>query len=181
MARYFLALGSNVGDREANLGLAVQELEARGVAVTRSASVYTTEPQGIREQPWFLNTALEVETSLGPEELMRVCLAIEQEAGRKRAQPNGPRTLDIDIVLAGDRIVATDRVTIPHPRYAVRRFVLEPLAEIAPGAVDPVRGASVRELLGTLSDDGIVRRSGPPLVSPLKKGLKSPDPVRPEG
>lgn len=164
MARYFLALGSNLGDREENLRRAVERLRARGVAVGRSASVYTTEPQEIRDQPWFLNTVVEVETALEPEELMRTCLEIEADLGRQRTVPNGPRTLDLDIILAEDRVVNTEHLTVPHPRYARRRFVVEPLAEIAPDLVDPVRGQTVREILSGLADDGVVRRSGPPLV-----------------
>lgn len=165
MASYFLALGSNLGDREANLRMAVGELRARGVAVVRSASVYTTEPKEILDQPWFLNTVIEIETSLAPEELMRLCLEIETASGRERVQPNGPRTLDLDIILSSEqRILRTDVLTIPHPRYSGRRFVVEPLSEIAPDLVDPVRQESIRDILDGLADDGVVRRCGPPLV-----------------
>lgn len=164
MARYFLALGSNLGDREANLTLAVRQLREHGVRVTRSASVYTTEPKEILDQPWFLNTVIEVETPLNPEALMRLCLEIESVAGRERAEPNGPRTLDVDVILAEDGVVRSDGVTIPHPRYAERRFVVEPLAELAPDVVDPVQGKTVREIFEDLGDEAVVTRYGPPLV-----------------
>jgi 2-amino-4-hydroxy-6-hydroxymethyldihydropteridine diphosphokinase len=164
MPSYFLALGSNLGDREANLRSAVAELRSRGIEVVRSASVYTTEPKEIHDQPWFLNTVVQARTPLEPEALMRACLEIEAALGRERTQLNGPRTIDIDIILAGDRVVRSESVTLPHPRYALRRFVLEPLAEIAPEAVDPIREASAADLLGELADDGIVRRTGEPVA-----------------
>ena len=164
MASYFLALGSNLGDREANLRSAIRELAARHIRVVRSASVYATAPKEIVEQPWFLNTVIEVETTLEPDDLMVVCLEIEAACGRERTQPNGPRTLDIDIVLSENRVVRTERVTIPHPRYSERRFVVEPLAEIAREMVDPVRGESMRKILSQLGDGDDVRLDGPPLV-----------------
>lgn len=164
MASYFVALGSNLGDREANLRSAVAGMRSRGIEVLRSASVYTTEPVGFHDQPEFLNTVVEVSTSLEPDDLMRTCLEIEAALGRERGVPDGPRTADIDIILSGDRVVETERVTIPHPRYAERRFVLEPLAEIAPDAVDPTRGETVAQILAGLPDSSDVRRSGDPLV-----------------
>ena len=164
MASYFLALGSNLGNRDANFRTALQKLAARNVAVKRSASVYSTEPKEIRDQPSFLNTVIEVETSLSPEDLMRTCLDVEADCGRQRVQPNGPRTLDLDIILSGDRVVQTDLVTIPHPRYDVRRFVVEPLAELAPDFVDPVRGEPMRQILSRLEDEAEVQRVGPPLI-----------------
>jgi 2-amino-4-hydroxy-6-hydroxymethyldihydropteridine diphosphokinase len=160
----FLALGSNLGDRESHLRSAVERLTEAGIRVTRSASVYATEPKEFLDQPWFLNTVIEVETSLEPEALMRACLEIEHACGRHRARPNGPRTLDLDILFAGGIVLRSATVTIPHPRYAGRRFVLEPLAEIAPDLIDPVLGRAVRDILGGLSDEGEVRRVGPPLV-----------------
>jgi 2-amino-4-hydroxy-6-hydroxymethyldihydropteridine diphosphokinase len=116
------------------------------------------------EQPWFLNTVIEIETSLSPDDLMRACLAIEADCGRQREQSNGPRTLDIDIILSEDRIVDLEGIIIPHPRYAERRFVVEPLAELAPDFVDPVRHQSSREILEQLRDESEVRRVGPPLI-----------------
>jgi 7,8-dihydro-6-hydroxymethylpterin-pyrophosphokinase len=101
---------------------------------------------------------------LEPEALMRACLEIEVALGRERGVPDGPRTADIDIILSGDRVVDSERVTIPHPRYAERRFVLEPLAEIAPYAIDPVRGETVAQILAGLHDSGEVRRTGAPIA-----------------
>ena len=163
MSRCFLALGSNVGDRRAHLASAVVELDRRNVRVVRSASIYSTEPQVIRDQPWFLNTVVEVSTGLTPQQLLRVCQDIENVRRRSRDVPNGPRTIDIDIILFGDLVIGTEFVTIPHPRYAARRFVLEPLAEIAPEVIDPSSNQSVREILGHVRDSGSVTKSEPPL------------------
>lgn len=132
--------------------------------MVRSASVYATEPKGYRDQPWFLNTAVEVATELEPEVLLGVCLRIEESRDRRRTLPDRPRTLDIDIILYGDRIVRTDKVVIPHPRYTQRRFVLAPLAEIARDFVDPVRGLSIRELLDRVDDPSSVKPFAGPLV-----------------
>lgn len=164
MVRSFLALGSNLGDRETHLREGLAELGRRGVRVIRCASVYSTEPKGYLSQPWFLNTVAEIETALGPEDLMRACLSVEQSHARQRSTPNGPRTLDIDIILFGDRVVRTDQLTIPHPRYAERRFVLEPLVEIAPDVADPVSHRSFKALLDRLSDASAVTLYGPPLL-----------------
>ena len=153
-----------MGEREAHLRAGLAGLADYGVRRIRCASLYSTEPQGLRSQPWFLNTAVEVETTLEPEELIRVCQAVEQSRDRQRSVPNGPRTLDIDIILYGDRVVSSDNLTIPHPRYRARRFVLEPLAEIASDAVDPVDGQTIGTLLEEVSDDSGVNRVGLPLV-----------------
>lgn len=164
MFRCYLALGSNLGDRVAHLKAAVADLPEHGVEVVRSASVYSTEPQGIRSQPWFLNTVVEVATELDPEALMRVCLEVESSRGRERQLPNGPRTLDIDIIFFGDRVVQTAGLTIPHPRYAERRFVLEPLAEIAADHIDPSRGRTVGDIVRQVQDSGTVTPFAGPLV-----------------
>jgi 2-amino-4-hydroxy-6-hydroxymethyldihydropteridine diphosphokinase len=164
MDQYFLALGSNLGDREANLKTAVRELAKHGVTVIRAASIYSTEPKERVDQPWFLNTVIEVRTSLVPDDLMRVCLAIEADCGRQRSEPNAPRTLDIDIILRGQHVENTEHVTIPHPRYAERRFVVAPLAELAPDMVDPIRHQTIAEIMCHLADDAEVRVAGPPLV-----------------
>jgi 2-amino-4-hydroxy-6-hydroxymethyldihydropteridine diphosphokinase len=164
MSRCFLALGSNVGDRHAHLVSAVVELDRRDVRVLRTASIYSTEPTVIRDQPWFLNTVAEAYTDLEPEQLMRVCLDIESGRSRTRGVPNGPRTLDIDIILFDDRLINSEFVTIPHPRYTGRRFVLEPLAEIAPDVIDPARRLSVVEILGRVRDEASVTRVESPLI-----------------
>jgi 2-amino-4-hydroxy-6-hydroxymethyldihydropteridine diphosphokinase len=164
MVRCLLALGSNVGNREAQLRAGLAGLAEHGVRPIRGASLYSTEPKELLSQPWFLNTVVEVETALEPEELMRVCQAVEQSRNRERSVPKGPRTLDIDIILYGDRVVGTDDLKIPHPRYTARRFVLEPLAEIAFDAIDPVTGKTVGVLLAEVSDESGVDRVGAPIV-----------------
>src|SRR5215472_14193892 len=131
MTTVYLSLGSNMGDRAANIARAVAELGKRGVKVTQESSLYETEPLEIREQPWFLNCAVEAETELSPRELMDVLLGIERSMGREKRVPKGPRVIDIDILLYGSEIVRAPGLEIPHPRIAERKFVLEPLAEIA--------------------------------------------------
>jgi 2-amino-4-hydroxy-6-hydroxymethyldihydropteridine diphosphokinase len=163
MFRCYLALGSNLGDRLGYLRASLSGLEAHRISVLRSASVYSTQPKEILSQPWFLNTAVEAETELEPEDLLRVCLGIENSSQRLRALPNRPRTLDIDILLFDDRVVEKPGLTIPHPRYAERRFVLQPLAEIAFNQVDPVRNQTVGRLLEAVQDASTVALFAPPL------------------
>ncbi len=163
MTRCFLALGSNLGDRQAHLRAAIDELPRRGVRLVRGASIYSTEPKEMHAQPLFLNTVVEVLTELGPEALLVVCLDIEKSRKRTRQETNGPRTLDIDIILFGDRVHQSEAVTIPHPRYTARRFVLEPLAEIAPDVIDPARNQPVSEIFDQARDSASVERCAPPL------------------
>ncbi len=133
----YLSMGSNLGDREANLRDAIARLGALGT-VTQVSSLYETEPLEVRDQPWFLNCAVELRTEKMPRQLMSALLDIEHAMGRKRVQPKGPRLIDIDILLFGRSIVNLEGVTIPHPALHERRFVLDPLAEIAPQVRHPV-------------------------------------------
>jgi 2-amino-4-hydroxy-6-hydroxymethyldihydropteridine diphosphokinase len=156
MNSVFLALGSNLGDREEYLRSGVRGLADRGVVVIRRASIYSTEPKELADQPWFLNTALEVNTDLAADPLLAVCLEIEKENHRSRRQLKGPRTLDIDIIFYGKDIIRKPGLTIPHPSFSTRRFVLAPLAEIAPDFVDPLSEKTLRDLLASCPDDAEV-------------------------
>lgn len=147
----YLSLGSNLGDRQANLRNATGRLLELG-DVQEVSSLYETEPVDFTDQPWFLNCAVAVRTELIPREFLAGILAIEKSMGRERTQPKGPRVIDIDILLFGQQTVNTPQLTVPHPAMAERRFVLEPLAEIAPEAVHPILKKTIRELKGALSN-----------------------------
>ncbi len=147
MKTVYLGLGSNVGEREQHLQAAVDRLHSRDVRIKRLSSVYETEPQGMRNQRWFLNLVAEAETDLFPRRLLGRIVKIERELGRRRAIENGPRTIDIDILFFGNAVVHMDELTIPHPRFAERRFVLAPIVELAPDLRDPVSHQTMRELL----------------------------------
>jgi 2-amino-4-hydroxy-6-hydroxymethyldihydropteridine diphosphokinase len=153
----YLSLGSNVGDREGHLRNAIARLEACG-RIMAVSSFYETEPVEFTDQAWFLNCAIALETEKKTQQLMAALLEIEQEMGRQRTQKKGPRTIDIDILLFGDTVLSSPELTIPHPAMHQRRFVLEPLAEIAPEARHPVFQRTVRELRDTLPPGQEVRR-----------------------
>jgi 2-amino-4-hydroxy-6-hydroxymethyldihydropteridine diphosphokinase len=153
----FLGLGSNVGDREANLRDAVDRLAPEEIRVLRRSSLYETAPQELRDQPWFLNAVVEVETSLFPMQLLARIREIERQMGRRRLTPKGPRNIDIDILFYASSVIATAELEVPHPRLAQRRFVLEPLAEIAPDFRHPVTGKTAMEMLAALEPQGVRR------------------------
>jgi 2-amino-4-hydroxy-6-hydroxymethyldihydropteridine diphosphokinase len=153
----YLSLGSNLGDREGHLREALARLEANGRIVALS-SFYETEPVEVTDQAWFLNGAVAFETAESPEELIASILRIEHRMGRNRTQRKGPRIIDIDILLFDDTILDSPALTIPHPAMHERRFVLQPLAEIAAEATHPVRKKTVQALLDSLPAGQTVRR-----------------------
>lgn len=156
-ALIYLSLGSNLGDREIQLRDALKRLAANGRVVAVS-SFYETEPVEFTGQAWFLNCVVALETTETPGQLMASLLHIEQQMGRQRIQKKGPRTIDIDILLFDEAIVDSPALTIPHPAMHQRRFVLEPLAEIAPEVRHPVLKKTVRELLDALPAGQEVRK-----------------------
>jgi len=149
----YLSLGSNLGDREANLTSAIEKLRDLGEAVAVS-SFYETEPVEFVDQPWFLNCAVALRSKLMPKLFLSKILAIEQQMGRRRTQPKGPRTIDIDILLFGNSVISTRELDVPHPAMHQRRFVLEPMAQIAPEVRHPVIKRTMRELLQVLHHNG---------------------------
>ena len=147
-----------MGDRAANIERGLELLESPELHVVRRSALYETEPQELRAQPWFLNVVAAVETSLYPRQLLSRIAQVERELGRQRVVHKGPRTLDIDILLFGTAIIDMPDLVIPHPAMAARRFVLEPLAEIAPDLRHPVLGRTIRDLLADIRGQE-VRRS----------------------
>jgi 2-amino-4-hydroxy-6-hydroxymethyldihydropteridine diphosphokinase len=153
----YISLGSNVGDRHENLRQAIELLEAAGIHVRRLSSLYETEPQDLKNQPWFLNAVAEIETALFPMQLLGRIHKIERQLGRKRTVPKGPRSIDIDILLYGNFAIDTADLQIPHPRFTERRFVLEPLIELAPGLRHPITHRPIREFLAATASQ-VVRK-----------------------
>jgi 2-amino-4-hydroxy-6-hydroxymethyldihydropteridine diphosphokinase len=154
----YLSLGSNVGDRAGNLARAIERLGDAGVRVARRSSFYATEPVDFRTQSWFLNCVVEAETELMPRQLLRAVQSVELSLGRRRMAARGPRTMDIDILLYGSSVVRAAELELPHPRLALRRFVLVPLAELAPHLQHPILHQTVIELLASTPDRSLVRR-----------------------
>jgi 2-amino-4-hydroxy-6-hydroxymethyldihydropteridine diphosphokinase len=158
----YLSLGSNLGDRAANLDGAIAALPGAGVCVLRQSSFYETEPVDFLEQPWFLNCAVEAETSLSPVQLLGALQGIERTFGSKKLVPRGPRIIDLDILFYGASVIRAEGIEIPHPRMANRRFVLVPMAELAPGLRHPMLGSTMAELLAATTDKSVVRVWQPP-------------------
>ena len=155
MHTVYLSLGSNIGDRRRHLDDALKLLPEAGVSILRVSRVYETEPQDFRDQPLFLNLVAETETRLFPLQLLHAIERVERRLGRKRVIAKGPRIIDIDILLYGGSIVDIGDLQVPHPRMALRRFVLEPLAELAPDLRHPVTRASVAEMLEAVRDQEV--------------------------
>ena len=153
----YLGIGSNLGDKKANCRRAIELLEKSG-RVVRDSSLYCTEPMGYQEQDDFVNAVVEIETSLSPEALLDQCRSIEEDLGRVRTIHWGPRTIDVDILLYGARMIETPELTIPHPQLHNRRFVLVPLCEIAPQALHPKLQKTAAGLLLELQDNSRVMR-----------------------
>lgn len=147
----YLGLGSNIGDSQSHLETAIQKLTTWG-DIRAVSSFYETEPVGVTDQAWFLNCVLLFETELSPEELLVKAKEIEKELGRTASIRNGPRIIDIDILLYDDRIIEADDLTVPHPRIHERRFVLLPLSEISPNLVHPIFKRTIAELLQELPE-----------------------------
>jgi 2-amino-4-hydroxy-6-hydroxymethyldihydropteridine diphosphokinase len=152
----YLSAGSNLGRRAETLKRAVVALGRGGSVVNKISPLYRTEPVGFKAQPWFLNLALELQASLSPMDLLEHCQEIELSLGRSRSFPNAPRTLDLDILLYEDQVIDQPLLQIPHPKMTERRFVLEPLAQIAPHVVHPLLGKNIRSLLAACSDQAAV-------------------------
>ncbi len=147
----YIGIGSNLGNREKNCERAIRLLIEHGITVTKRSSMIETEPWGVREQPKFINMAVEIGTELDPEGLLSIFKKIEEEIGRLPASRWGPRIIDLDILLYDDLIMETPDLVIPHPGMSEREFVLKPLAEIAPEKMHPVLKKSIKSLLMELS------------------------------
>jgi len=158
----YLSLGSNLGDRGANLDRAIGALPDVGVRVLRRSAIYEAEPVDFLAQPWFLNCVVEAETSLAPRELLEGLQEIERNFGSKKIVPRGPRVIDLDVLFYDTAVICEPGMEIPHPRMTERRFVLIPLVELVPEFVHPVLHKTAAELLAATIDQSEVRRWNPP-------------------
>lgn len=158
MATVYIALGTNIGDRERNLREALRLVGASGIQIRKVSSIYETEPVDYLDQPWFLNAVLKAETNMQAAELLTTLRGIESRMGNQKAFAKGPRLIDLDILLYDDATIETANLQVPHPRMLLRNFVLVPLAEIAPKLRHPSWTAPVAELLGNSSDASQVRK-----------------------
>jgi 2-amino-4-hydroxy-6-hydroxymethyldihydropteridine diphosphokinase len=178
----YLGLGSNQGDRLANLRAARDALERRGIQVLASSSVYETAPQGeVTDQPDFLNACVRIRTRLGPEELLDVCKEVERELGRVAGGArHGPRPIDVDVLLLGDLVHRSERLTLPHAEVTARRFVLEPLLELDPELSLPGGGDLLRDRLAAVADQRVTPHAGGSWVREVERRA-APGDARPDG
>ena len=156
--RYFLSLGSNLGDREKNLTHALFALEKEGVEILKTSSLYETQPVGFPSQPWFYNQLVEIKTKANPESLLDLVKKIEKKMGRKHRQKKGPRIIDIDIIIAEGTVIQKKELKIPHPRMEKRNFVLLPFVEISPDTVHPVFNEDMKTLWKKSNDRSTVKQ-----------------------
>lgn len=161
MKLVYLSLGSNRGDRAAHIRRAIAALIQAGVQIERTSQLYRTEPVDFRPQPWFLNCVVEARTHLMPIRLLHICRSVERALGRRPGVSKGPRPIDIDILLYENAIIHSQELTVPHPRLDERKFVLIPLAELAPAARHPETQRSVTEMLHETRDTSRVIPLGP--------------------
>lgn len=157
----YLSLGSNLGERRANLIEAVERMEGAGIRVVRASPLYETAPRDFLDQPGFLNAVVEVETALQPPELLAALLGIETAMGRVRGVDKGPRVIDLDILVYGGRVIDDTGLRIPHPRMAERRFVLEPLTALSPSLRAPGCQRTIEEMLRSVTGQDVQWAAGP--------------------
>jgi len=156
----YISIGSNLGNRLEYIREAIRRIEqSKEIKISKASPVYETQPAEYKDQPWFLNMVLELETSLEPLNLLEILLEIEGQMGRKRTRRYGPRNIDLDLLLYDDLVLNSDKLTLPHPRMHERGFVLVPLVEIAPQVVHPLLKKNVEKLLEDLTTDSVSEKN----------------------